>query len=29
VRDETARFAEERKLRARLQEAETTIKGDS
>ena len=30
VRDETARFAEERKLRARLLEAETTIKeGDS
>jgi len=29
VRDETTRFAEERKLRARLQEAETTIKGDS
>jgi len=29
VRDETARFAEERKLRARLQEVETTIKGDS
>ena len=29
VRDETARFAEERKLRARLQEAGTTIKGDS
>jgi len=29
VRDETARFAEERKLRARLQEAETAIKGDS
>ena len=29
VRDETARFAEERKLRARLQEAEATIKGDS
>lgn len=29
VRDETVRFAEERKLRARLQEAETTIKGDS
>ena len=29
VRDETARFAEERKLRARVQEAETTIKGDS
>ena len=29
VRDETARFAEERKMRARLQEAETTIKGDS
>ncbi|HWT19289.1 MAG TPA: PAS domain S-box protein [Variovorax sp.] len=29
VRDETTRFAEERKLRARLQEAEATIKGDS
>lgn len=29
VRDETIRFAEERKLRARLQEAEATIKGDS
>jgi PAS domain S-box-containing protein len=29
VRDETVRFAEERKLRARLQEAEATIKGDS
>ena len=29
VRDESTRFAEERKLRARLQEAETTIKGDS
>lgn len=30
VRDETVRFAEERKLRARLLEAETTIKeGDS
>ncbi|MBT2334395.1 PAS domain S-box protein [Variovorax paradoxus] len=29
VRDETVRFAEERKLRARLQEAESTAKGDS
>lgn len=29
VRNETTRFAEERKLRARLQEAEATIKGDS